>query len=167
MALIVEDGTGKSDAESLCSLADANAYHAARGNAAWAALASDDLREQSLRKATDFITQMYRLKWQGARSKVTQALDWPRMSVYVEDCPVLTTIVPADIKNACAELALKASTAILTADLKQGVKSKKVGPIETVYDEHSNRSTRYLAVEHMLEPYFKSACSSSIQVVRS
>nr|WP_315467149.1 DnaT-like ssDNA-binding protein [uncultured Undibacterium sp.] len=167
MSLIVEDGTGKSDAESLCSLSDANAYHAARGNAAWGALASDDLREQSLRKATDFITQMYRLKWQGIRSKVTQALDWPRISVYIEDYPVLTTIVPTDVKNACAELALKASTTVLAADLKQGVKSKKVGPIETVYDEHSNRSPRYLAVERMLEPYFKSGGSTLIQVNRS
>lgn len=167
MSLIVEDGTGKSDAESLCSLADANAYHTARGNAAWAAIATDDLREQNLRKATDFITQMYRLKWQGMRVKVAQSLDWPRLNVLVDDYPVQTTIVPVAVKNACAELALKSSTTVLAADLKQGVKSKKVGPIETVYDEHSNRSTRYLTVERMLEPYFKSGGSASIQVVRS
>lgn len=39
MALIFEDGTGRADADSYCSVADADAYLAARGrNATWATL---------------------------------------------------------------------------------------------------------------------------------
>ncbi|MBW2635985.1 MAG: hypothetical protein JRC86_00410 [Deltaproteobacteria bacterium] len=35
MSIVVEDGTGKADAETLISVADATAYHTARGNAGW------------------------------------------------------------------------------------------------------------------------------------
>ena len=35
MALEVEDGTGKSTAESYISVADATTYHTARGNSTW------------------------------------------------------------------------------------------------------------------------------------
>ena len=37
MALIVEDGTAKSDAESFISGTDADTYFSKRGNATWAA----------------------------------------------------------------------------------------------------------------------------------
>ena len=69
MAIVVEDGTGKSTAESYISVADASTYHTARGNTAWAALTTDALREAALRKATDFMRQVYRSRWQGYKVK--------------------------------------------------------------------------------------------------
>lgn len=51
MSLVTEDGTAKADAESYCTVAFATTYHSDRGNAAWAALASDTVREQLLRPA--------------------------------------------------------------------------------------------------------------------
>lgn len=160
MSLIVEEGTGKADAESYISVADATTYHANRGNAAWAALASDTVREQLLRKATEYMQQTYRLRWKGVRTSTTQALDWPRSGVEIDDVPLgriayyySTSSVPVEVQRACAELALKASTADLLADLSQGVKSKKVGPIEVTYDENSNRSKQYVAIDRMLVPY--------------
>ena len=39
MSIVTEDGSGRADAETFISVADASAYHADRGNAAWAALA--------------------------------------------------------------------------------------------------------------------------------
>jgi hypothetical protein len=181
MALIVEDGTGKADAESYISVADASTYHTARGNAAWAALASDTVREQCLRKATDYMTQTYRLRWGGYRVSGTQALDWPRNFVMREDFQSASINgyqmlggnyyypndeVPTEVKNACAELALKASSGTLLADLNQGAKRKKVDVIEIEYDQYSPQTKRYVAIDRLLAP-FMSGSSASHSVVRS
>lgn len=159
MALEVEDGTGKANAESFVSVADATAYHAARGNAAWAALATDEVREQCLRKATDYMQQMYRSRWAGWRMTATQRLEWPRDGVIKS--PGLpfpsyyaNNIVPEEVENACAELALKAATAALAPDLDRAKSSVTVGPLSVTYDPASPEAKRYRAVEasiiHML-----------------
>ena len=73
MALIVEDGSIVTGAESYISVADASTYHSNRGNTAWASLSTDAIREQCLRKATDFMRQAYRSRWQGYRVNEDQA----------------------------------------------------------------------------------------------
>jgi hypothetical protein len=181
MALIVEDGTGKADAESYISVADASTYHANRGNAAWAALASDTVREQNLRKASDYMVQVYRRRWNGTRIKSTQALDWPRAFVLREDfystgltIPDVSTgefyypsdEVPTEVKNACAELALKAASGELLPDLTQGVVMEKVDVLQIEYDKYSPQSPRYTAIDRLLAP-FLSGSSVSRTVVRS
>lgn len=160
MSLIVEDGTGLATAESYISVADAGTYHTNRGNAAWAALSTDTIREQCLRKATDYMIQAYTDRWQGVRYVAeTQALDWPREGVVVNGEEVAYTVVPTIIKNACAELALKAATATLLEDQEQGVLSETVGPISVTYNGSSPQAKRYKSVDAMLAPYLKSGGS--------
>ena len=53
MTLVIEDGTGKSNAESYISVADADTYHSNRGNTDWAALTTAE-KERLLRIATDY-----------------------------------------------------------------------------------------------------------------
>lgn len=160
MALIVEDGTGLANSESYISVTDADTYHANRGNAAWAALITS-AKEQALRQATDYMLQAYRDRWTGYRVKVSpmQALDWPRYGVEVDHFPVHFDIVPGDVADACAELALRASSGSLAPDLSQGVIRKKIGPIETEYNRGTAQYTRFRAVELRLSPYFQ--CSGS------
>ena len=168
MSLICEDGSGKSDSESYISVADASTYHTARGNTAWAALTTDALREAALRRATDYMRQAYRSRWQGYKVNEDQALDWPRYDVVVEGYAIDDEIVPTEIKNACAELALKAATADLLADQSQGVVREKVGPIEVEYDKSSPQSTRYKAIDAILSPYLKAGGGGcSMGVIRS
>ena len=168
MSLIVEDGSIVTGAESYISVADASTYHTARGNAAWAALASDTVREQCLRKATDYMEQVYRSRWQGCRVGETQALSWPRYDIEVEGYAVDSDIVPTEIKNACAELALKASAAELNPDLTQGVLSETVGSISVTYDKASPQFTRYKAIDAILSPYLKAGGGGcSMGVIRS
>jgi hypothetical protein len=164
MALIVETGTGSATAESYISVADATTYHANRGNTAWAALASDTVREQVLRKATDYMEQVYRMRWAGVRATASQALSWPRDAVQIPDSPggyfgipnyIENNVVPDAVKNACAELALKSSSADLFADENRGVLSEKIGPIETQYDPNSSQTKRYKAIDGMLKPYLE------------
>lgn len=173
MALVVETGTGSATAESYISVADASTYHTNRGNSAWAALASDTVREQSLRKATDYMEQVYRLRWLGYRVTITQALSWPRDEVQRLDLTLLNqysyyenNVVPPEVKNACAELALKAASGELLPDLGQGVIRKKVDVLEVEYDKYSPQSKRYTAIDRLLAP-FLSGSSVSRTVVRS
>jgi len=167
MSIIVEDGTGKSTAETYISVTDADAYFLARGVTAWAALLTA-AKEAALRKAADFMTQAFTSRWQGLRAyPLTQALDWPRQGVVVDNVTVLITVVPSVIQRACAELALKASSGALSEDLTQGVTSETVGAISVTYDKTSNRKTKYTAVEAMLAPYLKSGGGCSMGLVRS
>jgi len=158
MSIVVETGSGKTDAESYCSVEFATQYHSARGNTGWADLVSDTIREQCLRKATEYMVQVYRDLWRGERRTDTQALDWPRENVYLDNGSTYITIendvVPLDVQKACAELALKASASTLYADQSRGIVSEKIGPLETTYDQYSPQAVRYKAVDSALAPYF-------------
>ena len=162
MTIIVEDGTGLANAESYVSVADANTYHSKIGNDAWADL-DTSVKEQLLRKATDYMVAQYRLQYAGYRRYSTQSLDWPRLYVPLIDSLSANVfpqyvdfdIVPVTVKNACAELALKAYTAILMQDLTQGVIREKVDVIEVEYDKFSPQQTRYEQIDAMLSVFFK------------
>lgn len=151
MALITEDGTGRADAESYCSVAEAAAYHAKRGNAdAWDAIED---KEAALRKATDYLVQTFRGRWAGIRKTEAQALDWPRYEVprmdggewwnYPDDA------IPPELKNATAELALKSASVNLLEDLGPEVQSETIGPISVTY-RGGDRQTQFAAVERWL-----------------
>lgn len=175
MAIVTETGTGSATAESYISVTAADTYHSDRGNTAWAALTTA-VKEQCLRKATEYMLQTYRQNWKGVRMSSTQALDWPRGYVYLE--PVITganqefpnlvadDIVPTEVQRACAILALTASTETLLPDQTQAIVREKVGPLETEYDRASPQYKRFLAVERLLRPYFATS-GSLLQVSRA
>lgn len=173
MSLIVEDGTGKADAESYISVIDADTYHSNRGNADWASLSTAE-KEQLLRAATDYMVAVYRLRWDGYRYINTQALDWPRIYVPMRDiCSVNAfpqyvdfDIVPVQVKNACAEFAFKANSETLLADQTQGTIREKVGPIEIDYDKYSQQFKRYLQIENTLSIYFASS-ANQVKLMRT
>ena len=152
--LIVEDGSIVAGAEAYCSEVAADLYHENRGNSVWSAVTD---KEAALRKATDYMTQAYRGLWKGFRVSSSQPLDWPRANVQVEDGPcrniVAANTVPQEVKDACAELALKASSAALAPDLEQGVVSETVGPLSVTYSQSSPQYTRYRAIDMLLRPY--------------
>ena len=157
MPLTTEDGTGLAGAESLCSVATADAYHAARGTAAWAALTTD-AKEQALRRATDHMQQTYRLLWSGERRYLAQALDWPREWVprpdYDDYYPA--DVVPTEVQRACAELAYRGRAGgELLADQSREVIEQTVGPITTKYAQGASQARRYAAVDALLAPFLK------------
>lgn len=145
MALIVEDGTGKPDAEAYISVSDADTYFAARGNTAWAALTTGQ-KEQNLRLGTDYMGQVYGPRWCGERAHATQALDWPRADV----CGVASDVVPVAVQRANAELAVRAAAGALLADQGAQVKSETVGPISVTYADGARQYTKYAAVDASL-----------------
>ena len=169
--LIVETGAGLANAESYASVAAADARNAALGVTKWALL-TEGAKEIALRNATVFMGANYRTRWGGRRVDQAQALDWPRYSVVVDSFPVLSTIVPVDIVNACIDLAARAGDGEeLMPDLDTGsnvVKKDKTGPLETEYFQNTTDAReRFVAVDSALQPYFGAAGGSGmIKLVR-
>lgn len=99
MALVVEDGTGLTNAESYVSTTELSAYATKWGLKGFSNVTGDN--EVILRKATRAIDLMYGFIGEPLTS--TQALQWPRKSN--EDYTSVPSGVPGDIKDATCEMA--------------------------------------------------------------
>lgn len=159
MALIVEDGSGLSTAESFASVAFANTYHTNRGNALWTG--TDAVKEAALRKATDYIQAKYHDRWDGFRMTDSQALDWPRD--YVVRSSALTgtvywpnNAVPNDVALATCILALKSLSEELMPDIDRSTIREKVDVIEVEYDRGAPIEKRFAEVDRLLTKFFNS-----------
>lgn len=169
MALIVEDGTGKTDADTYADLEFADAYHVGVGNHRWSEAAPSE-KEAALRSAANYMVGRYRHKWKGYRVKIDQRLDWPRHDVELEDTaqPGATgqvyqftglypsNSVPEAVKIAQCEFALVALDGPLVQNLTQGKKSVKIGPLAIDYDTTSSQRVRYDTAAIHLEAFLKS-----------
>lgn len=179
MPLIIEDGSAKSDADSYISVVDCDSYHSARGNTNWELLSTTE-KEQAIVRAVDYMMQVYRFKWSGVRLTATQALDWPRSFVPIKDFEYAglngyttlggnyyydSSVVPQEVKNACAELAFKAAGGELAEDLTQGVIREKVDVLEVEYDKNSPQFKRYRAIDNMLAAYLDGSTSGTFRKV--
>lgn len=167
MALIVEDGTMVTGAESYASVTYANNYNLLIGNEAWSDL-DLSVKEQCLRKATQYMQSKYYANWLGSKRLSTQALDWPRDGVVIFGTEYIqpNSIIPNEIKNACCILASKASTSALFTDKERAVKREKVDVLETEYSEYDTTEKTYREVESMLGRYMTGGGSRGLQVVR-
>lgn len=133
MALIVEDGTGKTDAQSYVDLTYVNAYFAARAVGAWTG--TDSAKEAAIIRAMDYIETAW--KFLGAKQYPgnPQALEWPRVGIYDEQGAEIVGI-PERLKRAVAEYAVRALTSPLAPDPVNNQtgqvkrKREKLGPIE-------------------------------------
>lgn len=150
MSLIVEDGTGLSTAEAYISVADADAYFLARGNAAWAALTDATAKEAALRLGADYMEGAYGQRWKGCRISQTQALSWPRDGVVVDGYTLPDDEVPLQVARANAELALRASAGTLLADQGAQVTQETVGPISVTYADGARQGMAYKQVDAMV-----------------
>lgn len=103
MALIIEDGTGKADAQAYADAATVTAYHTARANAAWTG--TDAVKEAAILRAMTFLDSM---NWHGYAANAGQALEWPRACMEDRDGnSIASNVIPAKIVHALAELALR------------------------------------------------------------
>lgn len=104
MAITVEDGTGKADAQSYLSVADANSYFSTRGVTAWAGV--DSVKEAALIAATEYIDIRWGKLLKGELEfPDVQALLFPRTGIYDEQGRLMDG-VPVRLKRATAEYAV-------------------------------------------------------------
>lgn len=156
MALIVEDGTGIPDAESMASVAFADDYHAKRGNAGWAAIAGEATKEQLLRKATDYAVDLYAGLWAGIPATDHQNMPFPRI------VGGINIGLPVSIQQAIAELALVAKTSPLTPNISRGKKKVKIGPLEVEYDGNSPVATAFTSASLKFAPFLTTGFKTGI-----
>lgn len=142
VTIVVEDGNALSTANAYVSETFATTYHGDRGNVAWAALSSEDMKTAII-KATDYIDKRFGRRFRGYKSQKDQALEWPRTSAYSNSSFSYTDadVVPRNLQKACAEYALRTiSTSELLPDPSTSSSGsltrdrQVVGPIETQKD---------------------------------
>lgn len=163
MALIIEDGTGKTDANSYTTVEEARSYASARGTE----LPTEDAQVESLLvRAMDYL-EAQRGKYQGVKTYPgLQALQWPRSGVIIDcDYQLPDNIIPNELKNAQKQLALEVFNGLVLLPSSDGrvVKREKVDVIETEYmtgqdlGSGATMGPSFPAVDALLEPLF-SAC---------
>lgn len=155
MTLIVENGTGRSDANAYVSLADCDAYHLAQGNSAWTA-AVDVEKEAAIIKGTGYLNTRFAERWKGRRVNYYQTMAWPRYDVVdMDDYFVYGNVVPKRVVDACCEAALRALSEDIQPDLERKTNSETIGPIKIDYDPGSPQQTRYTRIEDLIRPYLR------------
>ena len=152
MALTVEDGTGVAGADSYLSLSDADAYHEARNNTAWAAF-SDDEKEGRLRRAAQYVDGHYRPRLKGIKVAVDQSLAWPRSGVEDEDGYALPIDeVPGGVVDAQVEMAADITESQSTSS-PQRLKRAKAGSVEVEYEASATTRQVVTFVDELMRPY--------------
>lgn len=142
MALIIEDGTGKADAEAYADAAAYTAWHTAYYSAA--PTETTAVIEGGIRRAVIYLQT---LSWNGRRANGrSQALAWPRSGV--TDCEgnaIADDEIPAELIQAQHILtrAELASPGILapSGSAIGGIKREKVDVIEVEYDTSRGTGT--------------------------
>lgn len=113
MALIKEDGTIVTGANSYTDLADANAYFTAKGELGWAG--DDSFKEQNLINATTAIDALYGERYISriVDEEPSQSLLWPREFTNDRNQRRINEdTIPNALKNAQMEMALLAQNGV-------------------------------------------------------
>lgn len=152
MALIIEDGTIVSNANSYATVADVRAYATLRG--VTLPLVDGDV-ETYLIKAGDYLNMIDNFR--GDTVEFEQSMNWPRKNVVVGLNVVNSDAIPASIKKAQMQLVLHLSDGIDLIPITTGafIVKEKIGQLETVYSESINTdpSPTLPLVEALLAPF--------------
>jgi DnaT-like ssDNA binding protein len=105
MSLIMEDGSGKANANAYADVTFADAYLVdVYNDAEWQAVADDDTKEAYLMRATAYIDTRYR--WYGKPFTATQALGFPRSRLFTANRAVVAAgSMPIPLKVAVVQIA--------------------------------------------------------------
>jgi len=165
MAIEVEDGTSKTDSDSYISVADADTYLAIYTTRTDWDSATTANKEIALKRATQYLDNMYGARWKGIRSDEDQALDWPRYGVTDHDGYGWDSDeMPTELLNATCEIADRiidgdnpmADQSDTSTIRKQKVKA---GPVEeeVEYAGSMTLGKKYPTVEALLSPLITGA----------
>jgi hypothetical protein len=127
--LIVEDGTGLSNANTYLSEADADTYWVDHGNNTTWSAATATQKQEALIIATQYMDANYNTRWLGTKDSQTQSLAWPRSGVVDYDGYLLSNNeLPQAVQDATAEAAVRHLSSALIPDVDNpgGIKSEKV-----------------------------------------
>lgn len=154
MALVIEDGSIVTDANSYVTIDEARAYATARGKTL--PVVDADLTALLI-SAMDYL-EAQRARYQGSKVSATQELQFPREGVQIDGIDLEATAIPSILKQAQIRLAIEAAAGVDLMPTRTGafVKKEEVGPIVTEYSEKVGVSVEpeITAVEALLAPLF-------------
>jgi len=132
MALVVEDGTLVSGADSYVTLAEFKAWADKRG----VTYGTDEVVTQQIYRAMDYIES---LNFIGEKSDENQALQWPRDQVVIDGYYIDSDEMPNELKVAVYE-SIKAELdgdSRMTASDRRTI-SEKVGDLQVTYANNAD-----------------------------
>jgi hypothetical protein len=151
--------------------AEADTYHAARGNAAWAS-ADEATRDVALLIASEWIDGKYRASFPGWKTGLrAQVREWPRTGAFdIERHDIATDEIPVEVENATYEAALRHITTpgSLLTDYTMGQRISSVtvvGAVAVQYEGISGAMDLQLSipgVDRILAPILTGSPSSGL-----
>lgn len=175
MAIVVEDGTGLSNANAYAAVATIDTYHTDRANDDWSDADTED-KEAALIRATFALDYKYREVWKGVRRTQDQALAWPRIAkkdttTAIEDdegYDIAIDAVPQAVIYAVAEVALiELTQRFVTQEITRDdlVRKEKIGPLETEWFEGTTSVTQFPHIDAILDQVTSGDAASGEQMV--
>jgi hypothetical protein len=172
---VVEDGTGKSDANSYVSIIYADQYAVNYGYSEWDTY-STPVKQQYLIQGTQYIDLSFNFTGKStnigsSKTEDDQALEFPRENMYCGSVLLDSDAVPVQIMKATVEAAVQRglSDTRLIVESGEVLKREKVGDLEIERFDSSSRSSteiRYPNVERMIKCLGTYGSSSAILQVR-
>lgn len=168
-ALVVEDGTAKSTANSYASVASGDSYHAGHLYATAWTQEPDARKEKALIWATRLLDEWF--EWEGRKASENQAVQWPRHGArdrggYVID----SDAIPVALRDATCELArlllVEDRTAFAEAD-PRGFKRLKAGSLEMEINRADRKPVLPQHVRMMLTPLGLPRAAGATKLVRA
>jgi len=161
MALVIEDGTQKTDAESYSDVPDADTYTSKwHDDSDWTA-ATTAAKERALLKGTRYVDSH---KFIGQVTDPDQALSWPRAWLGSIDGKVITSEeIPTEIKHAAIEAARRVIAGEnLFVDYDGGTvrsESKSVGSLSigTTYSSAKSAGKKFQEIDALLRKFLQSS----------
>jgi hypothetical protein len=169
VALVVEDGSIVTGANSYVDVATARTYATDRG----LTLSADDATvESQLVLAMDYLEAL-RDEYQGSKTDTTtpQNLQWPRQNVVIDGEDFSDSAIPVELVDAQCRLAVEQETGydLFPTDSGKFITKEQTGPLVTEYSEKivPGQMPRISAVDSLLKPLFsKNLGSASLTTIR-
>jgi hypothetical protein len=166
VTLVIEDGTGKSNANTYVNQADATTYHDKSLYATdWTGATSDN-KDIALTMATRLIDDY--VGFEGRKVTDSQALEFPRFDIKDRSGYLIeSTTIPTALKNAVAEMAKWLLASDRTAETgDKGFKNLQVGSLSLTPDTGDRAPVMPDVVLKMLAPFGKPFGGMVAKVVR-
>lgn len=150
MALVIEDGSGKTNSQSYVTVAEVQAYAALYG------LSPSGASEADIMKAMRYLEGAFYDRWVGLKKTEEQALSWPRAYAARRDgWTIRESEIPKEVKDAVCILALRSrDSENLLPDITRSdsVIEEQIGPIRVKYADNARVTTLYRDVEIVIKP---------------
>lgn len=159
---------GAADANTYATLINANSYISARLHVSvWEETSSDD-KNKALLWATSLLDDL--CDWLGIKAGTTQALRWPRTSVWdIDGQSVTSTDIPQFLKDATSEFAfhlLDEDRTLETNRDMMGFESMEIGPLSMKIDKYTKKPVLPKSVQSIIRNFCSQSASTAKTLVR-